>query len=304
MKIITVIGQLLILAFLGLVARECWRNYNEKKTVESVNKDGVLLRVRIDQVSNKKMTWRDYIGNSRYITFHYREKPYTIRYIQDTIFLQDGVSVPVVYSASNDLFIRPEKTDLENRFYKTSPLVKWTVIRLFSGSHAALFFALVLTAAFVVLALGFLATLTGSDLIRRVGNLLIVVCALGGTLFLCYDAWVYWRYYSHLKHEGTPATVRVEEIERHREFNNDRSKVFIFYVYQARVNFHGESRIIVVGEKDYDRTKAGDTLDVLYDANIDDMMSVNYSLLYHNLIFPLVFLVIVVFIIGRQRRTT
>ncbi|MBS1661652.1 MAG: hypothetical protein JST68_11455 [Bacteroidetes bacterium] len=300
MKIIIGIGQILLLAFLGFVARETWRIYDEEKTAQNINKDGLRLRVQIDNVSNEKIIWRDYIGNSRYITFHYQRKEYRIRYIQDSIFLQDGILIPVVYSPSSDRFIQPGKPGHQTALYKTSPLIKWTSVRLFSSANAALFFAALLTAVVVLLATGMLANFTGLSLIRRLGDILVFLFAISGAIYLTYDAAAYWRYYSTLKRQGAATTAKIEDIDRMKEFNNDNSQIFIFYIYQARINFQGESRIIAVGSKDYEHLKPGDNIDVLYDESRDDMMSVNYRLLYHNLVFPLVVWVILIFFFNRR----
>jgi hypothetical protein len=112
---------------------------------------------------------------------------------------------------------------------------------------------------FLLLATGFLANLTGIGLIRKLGNLLVIGCAVGGAIYLTYDAVSYWQYYSHLRNTGSPGTVRVEDIQQERALKNDRSNVFIFYVYNARVNFRNESRIIAVGAADYEHTRTGQT---------------------------------------------
>ena len=179
---------------------------------------------------------------------------------------------------------RPEA----DRLYKTSPLVNWVVVRRFTRVNAALFVLCLVSAILGVFVLGFLANVTGIGVIRRAGRLLILCCAFAGALYLSYNAFTYWRYFSRMKRDGTAMTVRIEDIDRQKAFRNDRDQATLFYVYQARVNFRGESRVIAAGSDDYEHTHAGDTMNVLYDAELDDMMSVNYKLLYWELIFPFI----------------
>lgn len=297
------IGQVLLLAFLGFLARECWQMYKTAKKIERVRQDGVRVLVRLDEVSHAKKTWRDYVTNGGYVTFHYQGKIYAMHYTQDSVFLQEGAQVPVIYSSSNDEVVQPGKDFRQKELYKTSPLVHWSVIRLFSGPNSALFFFVILAGLFLLLATHFVANLTGIGLIRKLGNLLVIGCAVGGAIYLTYDAVSYWRYYSHLRNNGAPGTVRVEEIEREKAFKNDRSKVFVFYVYKARVSFQNESRVIAVGSADYEHTRTGQPLNVLYDKTKDDMMAVNYSPEYNILIFPLIVWLLLLFFCIRSLRS-
>ncbi len=288
MKVLMFIGQIILLLFFGFLAREAWRIYRDERKIGRVAKDGVRLIVRVDRVSNERKTWRDYISNSRYVSFHYEGKEYNLRYSQDSVFLQEGVRIPVYYSSSADDFVQSMRGLHEQYHYKTSPLVQWSVIRRFNGEHTALFAVLLLGGIFLVFSTGYLATWTGIPLIRTVGNFFVLVCAVGGAIFFSYDAIAYWRYYSRLEREGVKQAVRVEDTDRRRAFNDNRSdEIWISYEYKARVNFRGEQRVIAIGCKDYEQVHPGEDLIVWNDTALDDMLGTNYTPLYENFIFPL-----------------
>jgi hypothetical protein len=300
-KIITLIGQAILIIFFGFLTREAWRFYSDEQRVNNIGKDGVRITVHVDKVSNEKKSWRDYISNSKYISFAYHEKPYTLRYSQDSIFLQDGVEAPVIYSASRDEFMQPALALAQQPMYKTSPLVNFTAVKLFSTTNVILFFALLITVVLVVFILGFLATITGLGIIRAFQSGVLLLCALAGAIYLTYSSYTYWQYYTHLKSAGVPQVVKLEDISRDAQVNSrDNSDFLMLYTYQARINFHGESRVIAVGEKDYEKLHPGDNINVIYDPAIDDMVSANYTLLYRDFIFTGVIWLIVFYGVGKS----
>lgn len=159
--VLVTIGQAILVIFFGFLARETWRMHGEEQRKERISKDGIREIVKLDDVSNDKKTWRDYIGNSRYISFQYKTKAYAMRYTQDSVFLQNGALVPVIYSPLYDDFIQPVSVSApQAHVFKTSPLIQFTAVRTFSRANALLFFAVLLTAVFLVFSCGFLAGIT------------------------------------------------------------------------------------------------------------------------------------------------
>ncbi len=210
----------------------------------------------------------------------------------------------LIHSPTTQEFVQPGKSTHTTHMYKTSPLVRWIVLSQFSGPNTMLAAFIGLAGLFLILATGFLANLTHILLVRKLGDAIIFVCAIAGAIFLTYDAISYWRYYSHLRHQGVPETVLVEDIEKEREYQHNRTDDWwISYIYWARVSFRGESRVIAVGSSDFDHTKAGGSLPVLYDQSKDDLMSVNYSLEYSHFILPLFVWFLVLFIYNRRLKT-
>lgn len=303
--VLVTIGQAILVIFFGFLARETWRMHGEEQRKERISKDGIREIVKLDDVSNDKKTWRDHIGNSRYISFHYKTKAYAMRYTQDSVFLQNGALVPVIYSPLYDDFIQPVSASApQAHLFKTSPLIQFTAVRTFSRANALLFFAVLLTAVFLVFSCGFLAGITRIKLFRFIGNTIAWLCALSGSFYVTYNALAYWRYYEKLHGGGTHQTVKLEDLSRTAETNgHDNTQLFLLYNYEARVNFRGESRIIAAGKKDYEHLHAGDDMDVIYSPAMDDMMSAKYGFLYRNFIFALATWVIVFFAASKSLRS-
>src|ERR1700743_1002596 len=132
MKFTTILGQIVLLVIVGFLAREGWRLYSEQHRIDRVARDGVRMTVKIDDVTTEKKTWRDYLSNSKYVHFRYEGKAYVLRYSQDSVFLQPGISIPAYYSASAGEFVQSIKGLHSEELIRTSPLVKFTVVRLFS----------------------------------------------------------------------------------------------------------------------------------------------------------------------------
>jgi hypothetical protein len=302
MKFITVIGQIILLLFVGFLAREAWRIYSQEHQAERVAQDGVRLKVRVDEVTTEKKSWRDYLSNSKYVHFRYEGKDYTLRYSQDSVFLQPGILIPVYYSASADEFVQSIKPLQSKEIVRTSPLVNFTVVRLFTTMHAILAACWMLTLLFVIFALGFLARLTRIEVLWTVQNWIAGFCAVCLAIYFSYNAVANWRYASKLR-QGVAQQVKVEDIYRTMDVNprGDNSDVFIFYVYRARVLFNGELRLIAVGRKDFEQVHPGENLTVLYNAGMDDLMGANYSMLVVDCVFPFVVWGIVLFVIFRRR---
>jgi hypothetical protein len=303
MKILTIIGQIILIAFVGLLTREGWRIYNEQIRIDRVARDAVRMQVRVDHVSHERKSWRDYISNSRYVSFPYQGKEHDLRYSQDSVFLQEGILIPVYYSPSSDEFVQKIKGLDERQNGKTSPLVWFTVLSLVSTTHAILAFCCAISLILVIFVLGFLARLTGIAAIWKVQDIFTGFCALALALYFSYNAFAHWRYYSRLSKEGIVQRVKVEDIFRTYDTrNHDNSDVFLFYVYRARVIFSGERRFIAVGRKDYEEVHPGGELPVLYDAGVDDMMGVNYRPLAVDYVFPVVIWGIVLWVMFRRRQ--
>jgi hypothetical protein len=304
MGFLKIIGLIILVTLLSLFTRELWRIYGEQRRIERVAKDGVRLEVRVDHVYAAKKSWRDFLSNSKYVEFQYSGKPYTLRYNQDSLFLQEGMLIPVYYSASADDFIQNIRGLHREDLYKTSALVQFSVVRLARVDHALLAFCWALTILCVIFTLGILARLTRLEVFWRVQNIIAGACAVVLAVFFSYNAIGNWRYYSRLK-QGVVQTVKVEDIYETMDVHpRDPSDALVFTVYRARVDFRGKQWIIAVGRKDYEQVHKGEELAVLYDAGLDDMMGANFSPLAADYVFPLVVWAIILVTILRRRRQT
>jgi hypothetical protein len=302
MGFIKTIGLVILVAFLGLFTRELWRIYFEQQRTERVAKDGVRIEVRVDHVSAARKSWRDLLSNSKYVDFRYGGKSHTIRYSQDSLFLEDGIMIPVYYSPSADAFVQHIRGLHSEDLYKTSALVNFSVFRLARITHALLAFCWALTILCVIFALGILARMTEIELLWRIQHLIGGSCAIILAVYFSYNAIGNWRYYSRLRN-GVAQQVKVEDIyETSDVHTRDASDDWEFTVYRARVDFHGEPRIIAVGRKDYEQVHKGEELAVLYDAGLDDMMGARYAPLVADYVFPFVVWAIVLVTIFRRKR--
>ena len=302
MRIITVIGQIILLLFVGFLAREAWRMYSAARQIDRVAKDGIRVQVRVDQVTTEKRSWRDYLGNSKYVHFHYEGKEYTLRYSQDSVFLQPGALIPMYYSPSGDEFVQSIKSLRREDNVRTSPLVNFTVVRLFTATHALLFFCCGLWLLFGIFALGFLARLSGMGVLWTLQNWLAGLCGLALAFYCSYNAFANWRYASKLR-QGVAQQVKVEEIYKTMDVHGtDPTDRIFFEVYRARVVFNGEPRLIAVGGRDFEQVHPGENLTVLYNAGMDDLMGANYRMLVVDYLFPVAVWGIVLFVIFRGRR--
>jgi hypothetical protein len=296
------IGLLIFVVFLGLFTRELWRLYFEQRLTERVAKDGVRVEVRVDHVSAARKSWRDLLSNCKYVDFHFEGRPYMLRYSQDSIYLQEGILIPVYYSRSADAFVQYTRGLNSEDLYKTSALVNFSVVRLASIAHALLSFCWAFTILCVIFTLGILARLTRLELFWRIQNFIAGTCAIVLAVYFSYNAIGNWRYYARLKH-GVTQKVKVEDIYETMDVNpRDPSDALVFTVYRARVDFREKQRIIAVGRKDFEAVHKGEQLVVLYDAGLDDMMGARYAPLVADYVFPFVVWAIVLVTIIRRKR--
>jgi hypothetical protein len=240
--------------------------------------------VTVAGTSDEPRTWRDHLGNVTYLTLRYKQQPYTVRFVMDTLRVGAGDHLSLLYHAGLDAFRQPGQPVHFTKSTGTSRLVRWSVLYALSEETQWLVACGFLGFFFFLFSVGTLATVTGWHLLPGSGYALMVVALLGGTAFLTYDSWQYVQYHGHLKAHGRPAEVPVIRTDRHAYFARGKGR-WKWYRYTATVPWEGQKRVIPLEEASYEELLPGDALPVLYDPALDDLMPANYAMDYRE--FPL-----------------
>jgi hypothetical protein len=283
-QLYNVLFSIFISGMMGVAAYALWGMYHDARLAEQFAAEGQLVPVRVAAIATEPRAWADYLGNVAYLTFSYGGKSYTARYVRDTAYVGVGDRVTLLHHAELDAFRQPGPQFRYKQREGVSRLIRWSVLRTLSLERQLLIACLGMTALFGAYTVGAVARLTGHQLAREPAQFLTGVGLLLLSLWLAYDAWQYWQYYHQLKTSGQSTTVRV--IETERTSLTRKSRYRILYTYAARVYHNGRERKIPLEETDYDRLHPGDPLPVLYQATLDDMMPVNYTMSYPVLLAP------------------
>jgi hypothetical protein len=278
-RLYNLLVSLLLAALVGIVTWACWGLYLEEKVAGQFHREGQLIRVKIEDTSRENRSWRDYLGNTSYLHFHYRQHPYTVRFVMDTLYVGSGDPVALLYHPGLDAFRQPGEQFRFQQSTNTSRLIRWSVVGTFSPENRWLVICLVLSGFFFFFVSGILVTLTGSHFLRTIGQWSVGLLLMGGALFFTYDSMAYYRYYQRIKTEGVRNQVKVIDTDR-SSYSTRQSRHWKWYRYSARVRFENQEKVIPIEEADYEVLRPGDPLPVLYVKSLDDMMPVNYSLDY------------------------
>ena len=277
-NILLFLGQIVLIVFIGFVDLEVWRAYKEEKRTTLFEQEGRPVGITIDQVTHEKQTWKDYIGNSKYIGFLYRGKAYKIRYVQDTLFVMEGTRLSLLYHEGLDEFRQPRRLSHGRPIYRTSRLVNWTLLNVFSIANRYLFFCVALSIVLYLMVSGMAANLTGSRRLTAFNNVFIPLVFFAGALYVTVEAWEYYAYYRQVKSGAGQLAVPVVSLDKNSRFKYQHSDdVWKVYDYTALVHYQKEDRIIPISEKDYETISPGGNIDVYYNERLDDMISVNYT---------------------------
>lgn len=290
------IVMLIITAIIGLLAWQCREQYLNQQQYELISTEGQRVTVRTDDVSREYRSWKDPFGNIAYLRFTYNNKPYTLRYQQDTSWLSSGDRIVLFYHPGTDVFRQPRTYSAFKDNSNQSKLVKFTIISFWNDGRKWLVACVLLSSIFVLLLSGLLATLTGSTIVRTAGRLVFIALLLAGVAYLTYNTWQYYRYYNQLKSGAHEETVQV--LSTYRRNTSRRSNWF--YTYEATVQHGKQERVIPIEEEEYRVLKPGAPLQVYYNSQLNDMMSINHSPDHTNLLATLFAWVLLLYFTRQQ----
>lgn len=291
------ITMLVITGIIGLLAWMARQQYLEQQQYDLISTEGQRVTVRADQVDRKYQSWKDQFGNIAYLSFTYQNKPYTLRYKQDTGWLSSGDRVELFYHAGTDAFRQPRSYSAFKDNSHQSRLMKFTIISFWNDGRKWLVAWICLTAVFALLLAGLLATLTGLPAIQTAGRFIFIAMLLAGVAYLTYNTWRYYGYYNQLKSGAREETVQVLSTYRR---NTSRQSTWHHYTYEATVQYGKQERVISIGEDEYKMLKPGAPLQVYYNNQLNDMMSVNHHPDHSNLILT-VFVWFLLLFFSRQQ---
>lgn len=287
---------LLLTAIIGLLAWGSRLQYIEQQQYDQISTEGQRVTVRAEQVSRESRSWKDQFGNVAYLTFTWQHKPYTLRYKQDTTWLSEGDRVELFYHAGTDAFRQPRAHSSFKENSNQSRLIGFSIVSMWNDGRKWLAAWIGLTCVFVLLLSGLLATLTGLSVIRTAGRFVFIGMLLAGVVYITYNTWQYYRYYNQLKSGSREETVQV--LSTYRRSTSRRSNWF--YTYEATVQHGKQERVIPIGEDEYKMLKPGAPLQVYYNSQLHDMMSVTHRPDHSNL-FLTVFVWFLLIFFTRQQ---
>ncbi|RRB01183.1 hypothetical protein [Larkinella rosea] len=286
-KLYQLLVSLVLVALLSVGAWAMWHFYEEERLQNQFLKEGKVVEVQISDTDISQRSWRDILGNVTYITFPYQHKNYRARVVRDTAWVSSGDRVKLLYHPERDEFRQQRMERKPGRV--TSRLVHWSSVGGFSQEHKLLIGFLAVSTFLFFFASGVLVSLTGLTILQTIARFMLVIVLGLAALFFSYDTWVYFQYYRHIKANGQPLEVTVLDKDRHRVGRGSSASSFELYEYDATVNYRTGQRVVPITENEYETLKPKESLRVLYDADLDDLMSATYPGNYSQVIVPLFF---------------
>ncbi|CCH54330.1 hypothetical protein BN8_03492 [Fibrisoma limi BUZ 3] len=280
-RVVTIFVLLLQIAVVGAITWFLWIVYNDTRLQSRFEREGRSIRVHIDDVSYAQRSWKDFLGNSVYITFHYNQNHYQARYVQDTSYVSRGAYTTLLYLADLDSFRQPDPEPPHPRMHRTSRLVKWTVVNDVTTENKVLGGLIVAASVLFFLSVSLINYLVPVPLLQTIGKGIVVVAWVGLSVFLTYDTVEQYNYWNRLRSGGQPAQVTIlstDKVSKSGGRSRHGRSSFRTYSYRATVRFQRQERVIAISEDDYETARAGDRLNVVYNPALDDLMPAGYSL--------------------------
>ncbi|MCS3797799.1 hypothetical protein [Niastella sp. OAS944] len=267
------ITLLIFAAVLGVLAWGSWQLYKNEKELQQFIKEGHPVKVQVTATDRQNLTWYDQFSNKVYITFNYNNRLYTSRYVQDSGWVYVGDKVTLLYHPELDGFRQLNRQMHFNKPSTSSRLISFSFMGRWNEGQKWLLLTLMLTTVFTLIALSILAGFLQIPLLGHIGRFIVTGLVVGVALYFTYNAWQYNQYYNKIRNNSKSETVTVLSTNYHARSKRNSW----FYDYDATVQFGNEQKTIPIEEEDFEKLKANDKLEVLYNKEENDMMSVNYS---------------------------
>lgn len=265
--------MLVFAVVLGVLALGSWQLYKNEKELQQFIQEGRPVKVQVTATDRQNRTWYDQYSNKVYITFNYNNRLYTTRYLQDSGWVNAGDKVSLLYHSGEDGFRQLNRQMHFNKPTTNSRLISFSFMGRWNEGQKWLLLTLMLATAFALVTIAIINSVVTIPLLSVPGRFILTGLVVCCALYFTYNAWQYNQYYNKIKNNSQQETVTVLGINSHARSKHNSW----FYDYDATVQFGNEQKTIPIEEEDYERLKANDKLQVLYNKEENDMMPVNYS---------------------------
>ena len=265
--------MLVFAVVLAVLASGSWQLYKNEKELQQFIHEGHPVNVQVTATDRQNREWYDQFSNKVYITFNYNNRLYTTRYIQDSGWVNAGDKVSLLYHPGADAF-RPLNRQMHfNKPGTGSRLISFSFMGRWNEGQKWLLLTLMFATVFALVTIGIINSVVTIPLLGILSRFIITGLVVCGALYFTYNAWQYNQYYNKIKNNSQQETVTVPGTSSHARSKRNSW----FYNYDATVQFGNEQKTIPIEEEDYEKLKANDKLQVLYNKEENDMMPVNYS---------------------------
>jgi hypothetical protein len=298
-RLYTLLISIALSVIMGFAVWVCWEVYIEEKSAALFLKEGQRILVKVEEVSTLPHSWRDYVSNTTYLTFQYKQEKYEARFMNDRQLVSAGDSVYLLYHSQLDTFRQVKQVLPFNQSQPKSRLIKWSVINTFNPENRWLVLSLTFSAFFFLYTCGVVVSITGWNFLQTAGRFVGIILLIAATLFLSYDCWTYYQYYQRVKTNGQQAKATIIHTDRNA-YSSRQSRDWKWYMYTAKVDFQGQEKIIPIQEKDYALLKPGDELLVLNEEVLKEVIPVDYPIDYRQFWLAIFFWLMSFFVFYRQ----
>ncbi|HEY8895665.1 MAG TPA: hypothetical protein VIM79_12645 [Niastella sp.] len=265
--------MLILAVVLGVLAWGSWQLYKNEKELQLFINEGHPVNVQVTATDRQDRTWYDQFSNKVYITFNYNNRLYSTRYIQDSGWVNAGDRVSLLYHPQADAFRQLNRPMHFNKPSAASRLISFSFMGRWNDGQKWLLLTLMFATVLALVIIGIINSVVTIPFLGMFGRFIITCVVVCGALYFTYNAWQYNQYYNKIKNNSQQETVTVLGTSSHARSKRNSW----FYDYDATVQFGNEQKTIPIEEEDYEKLKANDKLQVLYNKEENDMMPVNYS---------------------------
>jgi hypothetical protein len=282
-NLLRVVMMLIFAMIIGLLAWGSWQLHENEKLSQQYIVEGQPVVVKITATDRQNRTWYDWLSSPVYITFKYHNHSYTTRYQPDSGSVNKGDRLALLYHSQLDAFRLPGKRIHFARQNDRSRLIRFSITNMWSDERKWFMLSLAFSTVFFFILLGILNTIVQVPFLQHLGRFIIFGLVLCGTLYFTYNSWQYYNYYQKIKDNSSKLTTRVLSTDYHARSKRSHW----WYMYDARVQYGNEQKMIPIEKEDYNKLCPNDQLPVLYNRELNDMMPENYTPDHSNLLVVL-----------------
>jgi hypothetical protein len=276
--------MLIFALIIGFLAWGSWQLHENEKLSQQFIVEGQPVVVQVTATDRQRRTWYDPFTNPVYITFNYHNHSYTTRYLQDSGWVSVSDRLSLLYHPQLDAFRQPGNRIHFTRQNDRSQLIQFSIANMWSDERKWFILSLGLSTVFAFILLGMLNSIVEVPLLQHLGRFIITGLVLCGALYFSYNSWQYYNYYQKIKDNNSKLTTTVLSTDYHARSKGSDWR----YMYNARVQYGNEQKMIPIEKEDYNKLRPKDQLPVLYNKELNDMMPENYTRDHSNLLVALI----------------